>query len=993
MELLLQQDLPHQQKAIDAVCDALEDVSLIPPTKFYENPQINLSDSRLKENLKELQKAVLSQYRNSPDIGNCLNLDIKMETGTGKTYVYTKTIYELNKRYGLNKFIIFVPSLAIKFGTSKFINDEYSRRHFADCCGYGTEIELEVLETSGNKKKTRNCFPDTVSEFVKGSRQNRKKIYVLIVNMHLLTANTKRNGKDTGLLWRDDYDNSVEGFYRPFDAIKATKPVAIIDEPHRFSRNQKTFQIIMNEIQPQLIIRYGATFPEKTKSNGKNKSSEKDYQYLLYDLNACQAFNLGLIKCIAKEHIEIYSKQKEIIKIVSIKSKDTVTFQQKNSNVTKSFNLKKGDPLSIINNSFEGITISNITSNSVEFSNGVIKTVGEKMYTDVYMSSYQEQMLRLALQRHFETERKNFCNRNFKIKTLALFFIDDISSYRHIKNGKPAYLLSTFEKLLKEQILLTLSSLEEHESSYREYLQASLENINACHAGYFSQDNKDSEEEVAKEIDIILNGKKQLLSFKNDDGSYNTLRFLFSKWTLKEGWDNPNVFTIAKLRSSGSEESKLQEIGRGLRLPVDENGSRISNEEFYLNYIVDFTEADFVKELIDMINDEIPQSSYITEEQLISAAKELGITDDELFDELRGKHYIDRHYNILPETRNMFFSEYPMFNSGVSTNKIIDNNKNKPKNIIIRKEVYKEIKTLWENINQKYILLYDRKLNDDMPSVVLSILEKANIFTKSSISSSRHVIKSDGKHITSEVEAGVQYTLSRSIPYGEFLRKIMNITGIPITVLHNALIEYCKKHGTINEEYINESSVDAFCSEFKNWKVSNLKERFHYEKINSPVGNTALSYSSGTPKGEIELWRVGKYTENGTTSKKYLYDIYAYDSPLEKNNILSENENIVVYGKIPKNSISIPTITGETYSPDFMCIVKKKDSDEKLSIVIETKDVEGKNVLRNNEIAKIECAKIFFKTLTENGYKIYFKYQPKYKTLAQIIEDIINDSI
>jgi len=211
------------------------------------------------------------------------------------------------------------------------------------------------------------------------------------------------------------------------------------------------------------------------------------------------------------------------------------------------------------------------------------------------MTSYQEQMMRLALERHFEIEKANFCGRNFKIKTLALFFIDDIASYRETEDGKEPYLLKAFERLLKERIEMEISKLTENEEEYKKYLEESLANISACHGGYFAQDNSDSDEDIAREVDIILNEKKRLLSFKNPDGTYNTLRFLFSKWTLKEGWDNPNVFTIAKLRSSGSENSKLQEVGRGLRLPVDENGNRISNEEFQLNYIVDFTEADLHK--------------------------------------------------------------------------------------------------------------------------------------------------------------------------------------------------------------------------------------------------------------------------------------------------------------------------------------------------------------------------------------------------------------
>lgn len=173
MELILQQGLPHQQKAIDAVCAALDGVTITPPVQFYENPLIDLTDRKLSANLYKLQNDIPLEYRSSAPIGNCLNMDIKMETGTGKTYVYTKTIYELHKRYGLDKFA--VPSLAIKAGTAQFMQDDYVRRHFTDGCGYGTEIELGVLEAPKKKKKGRSYFPSVVSDFIKGSCQNTKK--------------------------------------------------------------------------------------------------------------------------------------------------------------------------------------------------------------------------------------------------------------------------------------------------------------------------------------------------------------------------------------------------------------------------------------------------------------------------------------------------------------------------------------------------------------------------------------------------------------------------------------------------------------------------------------------------------------------------------------------------------------------------------------------------------------------------------------------------
>lgn len=983
MELILQQGLPHQQKAVDAICDALAGVAITPAVQFYENPQINISDSVLAANLRTLQNAVPAQYRTTAPVGTCLNLDIKMETGTGKTYVYTKTIFELHKRYGINKFIVAVPSLAIKAGAAQFMQDEYTRRHFADSCGYDAEIELGILEAQA-RKKGRSYFPGAVSEFVKGSCKNTKKIHVLLVNMQLLS-----NRADS-MLGRGDYDYGAEGFYRPYDALRATRPVVIIDEPHRFSRGNNAFTVIMESIQPQCMIRYGATFPDIITGKGKNKVKVKDYQNLLYDLNACASFNQGLIKGVAKEHFEPLSKQDEKVKILSIVRGESVTFQSiKRGEAKKTFELGIGDSLAIIHETFAGINVTAIGEHEVYFSNGISKKYSEEMDADVYMSSYQEQMLRLALERHFETERENFCNRTFKIKTLALFFIDDISSYRDGKDGKDAWLANTFDRLLKERILLILPTLNQYETAYREYLEASLADIKKCRAGYFSQDNSDSDEEIAREVNEILHGKKSLLSFRKADGTYNTLRFLFSKWTLKEGWDNPNVFTIAKLRSSGSENSKLQEVGRGLRLPVDENGNRISNEEFLLNYIVDFTEADFAQQLVDQINGEVPQAATITEERLTQVARKLGMSADDLFDELYDKRYIDRHNHIRPESRAQFFEEYPLFASGLTAGKVKDRNKEAQKPIKIRKAVYSEMREFWERINRRYLLFYDADLNADLESVVLSLLEKPNVFTDVVVSSHRDIVGSDGMQMHAATGTGAQYTILRPIPYGTFLSRIMRTTNIPVTALHSAMVAYGRKHGPVDAKYINENSVSAFCAEFQAWKVANLQGRFRYVKSNAPCGATALTYADGTPREEITQGRIGTKLVPGTPGGKYLYDAFAYDSPLEKDNITADIEDVVVYGKIPRNSIAIPTITGSMYSPDFMYVVKKKSGEKELNIVVETKDVEGKDVLRGNEAAKIACARVFFEILSEEGYTVHFRDQINNKQMAQIINEVM----
>lgn len=326
MELILQQELPHQQKAIDAICAVFDGVSCTSPVQFYENPHIPLNDPKITSNIRAIQSDIPVQYRSNNPIGDCLNLDIKMETGTGKTYVYTKAMYELHKQYGFNKFIIAVPSLAIKAGTAQFLQDGYARRHFSDGCGYDVDMEVGVLDAPKTKKKGRLYFPSVVSDFVKGSCQNKKKIYVLLVNMQLLTI------RANGMLSRDDYGYGAEGFYRPFDALRATKPIVLIDEPHRFSREQKSYKVITDEIKPQCVIRFGATFPETTSGRGANKVTIKDYQNLLYDLNACASFNQGLIKGVAKEHFNPPSAKAEKVKILRVTSKTSVAMQYKKQN-------------------------------------------------------------------------------------------------------------------------------------------------------------------------------------------------------------------------------------------------------------------------------------------------------------------------------------------------------------------------------------------------------------------------------------------------------------------------------------------------------------------------------------------------------------------------------------------------------------------------------------------------------------------------------------
>lgn len=993
MELILQSSLPHQQKAVEAVADVFKDTWVKSPLHYYSNPEITIFKDGVGDNIRSIQATnkIPHEYGGYTHEPTCLNLDIKMETGTGKTYVYVQTMFDLHKRYGINKFIVAVPTLPIKAGARQFMEDEYVKRHFRDVCGYDAEIDLLTLEPPKKKKKGKQYFPAAVSEFVKGSCQDTRKIFVLLVNMQLL-----KDAKNY-ILSRDDYGNVVEGFYRPYNALKATRPFVIIDEPHKFSREQKAFGIIQTEIAPQCIIRFGATFPEVTVGKGKNKKIIKDYQNLLYDLNACQSFNQGLIKGVAKEHFEPTSQKNEKIKLLSVTKNDCATFQYKQEDApTRSFQLRVGDSLSQIAEELTGLTVQAIDKNYIELSNGQIKTVGEEMDVDVFMSSYQEQMIRLALERHFETERHNFSGRTFKIKTLALFFIDDITSYRKSEDGKKPYILEAFERLLKEKLRETIGRLSEQESEYREYLQASLDNIRACHAGYFAQDNSSSDESIAKEVNDILNGKKQLLSFTDKDGKPMLRRFLFSKWTLKEGWDNPNVFTIAKLRSSGSDISKLQEVGRGLRLPVDECGNRISNEEFTLNYIVDFTEADFAKKLVDQINSEIPESVTLSLEIIQQVAQKMGTDVTILFVELLTKKYVDLKYNIIPENKAKFFEEYPLFKSGLESGKVRDRNSKPNHPVKIRKARFEELRELWEKLNQRYTIWYEPDLNVEIDKALDKILETGSVFTDRVITSRRDIVVSDGEHMSSTSNNGVQYNINQALPYGVFLKRVSDTTNISLEKIHSAICRYTKKSGKIKDSHFNEQAISALVQSFTDWKIETLQGRFKYKKTDGSTGATALTYADGSVREEIAQGRIGVKMKEGDAAEKYLYDAKAYDSPLELEDIesdidggLSEIAEVVVYGKIPRSSIAIPTIAGGTYSPDFMYVVKKANGDKELNIVVETKDVENKSTLRGVEAAKIKCAEIFFKNLSAQGYNVHFRTQLNNKKMLQIVKEVI----
>lgn len=974
---------------MESIADVFEGIRVDEERQLHENPVFRFDESlaQLKENITRVQKKPTANGGDVPRLPTVdrpmLTLDIKMETGTGKTYVYTHTMYELHKRYGLNKFIVVVPTHPIKTGAEDFLSDATVMHHFSDMGGYeGSKIDLCVINAMGKRrKKGHQFFPSSVRDFYWGSKNDPNTIYVALVNMQLLT---------TGKTLRGTFDNGFDGLYRPMDALRATRPIVIIDEPHKFDKKNSAYKVIVNDIRPQCLIRFGATFPEGTTGKGSTRHTYIDYENLLYDLNAYDAFRRNLIKGVAKEHIEAEGSQTERLRFNGSSAKTEADFTLISTHGTKSKSLREGESLggAFDISDMDNLCVSDIGNGKVDLSNGRSLESGMEISVDAYSDNYQRLMIHTALVRHFETERQNFLLPH-RVKTIALFFIGNIESFR----GENAWLRRMFNEELKAQLeeLIAKST-----GDYQAFLQASLDHLDECSAGYFAQDKQDSDEEIEKEMDDILKNKREMLRFRNDKGQWIVRRFFFSKWTLREGWDNPNVFTICKLRSSGSEISKLQEVGRGLRLPVDETGHRNTITPFKLNYIVDFTEADFAEKLVKEINGQLKKTrgvDEITAADIRRVAMMRGIDEEQLAADLMTKHYIsfvDR--KIKQENLAAFLNEYPEFaTTDDFDKKIIDRNKAEQEKIKIRPQNFNQLRELWKRINSKYVLFFDKEINGQLAAALPhGVLEFTDYYTART---DRKVVDTDEGNMASVRDAGLEITVKATrLPYGAYVKQLSRATSIPVAMLHEAIRTFTQEHPQVNiNDCFTEHTLSRNINNVKSWMVEQLQGHFHYHRTNFSPLQTALTDASGQVLPEIVQSRVGMRMEEKTiVPEKYLYDKMAYDSPLERINIKDDIQSVTVYGKIPTKSLQIPTIANSSYSPDFMYVVKRTDGNTDLNLIVETKDVERDSDLRGEEKAKIKCAELFFKALENEGYNVEYHRQIDQKGVGEIIKEVIS---
>jgi len=951
-----EKNLNHQSHAVDSTIGVFQDISLVQPTeseKNYINPTFDFQTGNTYPNnirtIRENNGGISERIKRDSNI-----IDIMMETGTGKTYTYTKTIFELNKQYGIFKFIVVVPTLSIKAGTIDFLKSDSSREHFKE--QYGKTLHLHVVESLKNGKSKKSYIPPAVTSFVNSGNFEKNSIQVMIINAGMINSETMQKSFDKGLF---------DKYTVPFDAIGATKPFMIIDEPHKFGTGNKTWENIQ-KMKPQFILRYGATF--------------QGYENLIYTLTAVDSFNRNLVKGVIGHITEFDSGKNAIVRFIDSDGTEA-SFELNENDKRKTVKLKKKDSLQTVHSEMSDLSIENLNKSTVVLSNGLEMKKGDKINPYSYAEKLQETMIQKAIQKHFELE-KEFLTRDVKIKPLTLFFIDNIDEYRN----KDGYIKKTVEQLAKAEIENLLK--EEEDVYYKAFLEKSLTDISATHGGYFSKDNSEKDEVIEKEINEILHDKQEMLSLENPR------RFIFSKWTLREGWDNPNVFQICKLRSSGSEISKLQEVGRGLRLPVNEYGNRVKDEQFYLNYFVDFTESDFVDSLVNEINEKsgaisVEQTPDKLSAEMIKKICELYETNEEdLLQVLDDNGVIKRNNDFKENGFSYIKHNYPKIFEGVNSTKVRKATDDKKK-ITIRTDKYSELKDLWEKLNEKVILEYKFVKEAEFKSLFTEFLkaQKSN-FTIDGVSERVAKVEiKDDRAIVNEAESiyGRNVATISTMKYSDFLKELSKILNINLATIHQSIIDA----GTDINKYLNPTTLRIIKDKFDHFLMANAIDKFsiEYKKVSNNIHPTKLTDENGNALSEISASDIGIFFSDEDVAQSYFFDELYYDSELEMKNIKTEINEVIVFTKIPKNSIKIPVAGGKTYSPDFAYVLKFKDGKQKLNFIVETKDLGSDDGLREEEKAKIKHAEKFF----GGQVKIEFRKQFSNNKIVDLIRELSID--
>lgn len=995
-----------QADAATAVCDVFAGQPLHTPTyridpglgqlkiettlgfTGFNNAPVVLSDETILEHMRAIQRS--GQIKPSDTLEGRYNLTLEMETGVGKTYTYIKTMYELNKRYGWSKFIIVVPSVAIREGVYKSF--QMTGDHFAE--DYGKRIRYFIYNSAQLTE---------IDRFASDSAIN-----VMIINSQAFNA----RGKDARRIYMnlDEFRSR-----RPIDILAKTKPILIIDEPQ--SVEGAATKERLKEFSPLFTLRYSATHKSDSMYN------------LIYRLDAIEAYNKRLVKKIAVKGISVTgSTATEGYMYVQ-----SINLSKGNPSATIEFDIKRGasvrkttrtvtEGYSLFANSGElaeykdGYTVLRIDGreSSVAFTNG------KKLYAgDVIGSVSEEQLRRIQVREtilsHIERERQLYAK---GIKVLSLFFIDEVAKYKQYDTHGTAQ-GGTYAEIFEQEYKAIVGSLQLTVTDTATYL-GYLDGITAesTHAGYFSIDKKsgrmvdsklgDRKERTSDDADaydLIMKDKERLLDHREP------VRFIFSHSALREGWDNPNVFQICTLKQSGSEVRKRQEVGRGLRLAVNQRGERMDENVLtrddvhhvnVLTVIANESYDSFAKGLQSEIAEAVAERPRKVEPNLFDAKFGTG-TALVIYENLIKKGYVEsghlteKYYEAkrrgkleLPTELAARLSEIIAALDSVYDPKAAmpeNAHKNSVEITLDRNKLNSQaFQELWSRINSRscYTVGFDEAdLISNSIAALNSNLHVSKIYIKVETGEQTKTIESKAQLQAGEAfvrantvrESATPSTVmkaSSAVRY-DLVGKVVAETGLTRKTAVAILVGLKKyvfdQFADNPEEFILRAS-----NIINEQKATAIIEHITYAKLTA-VFDTKILDEPSPRKGALGV--------NALETKRHLYDYVIYDSLVEHDfasQLEAHSQEVEVYVKLPKN-FYISTPVGN-YNPDW-AIAFYEGSVKHIYFVAETKGDTSSRELRNIEEAKAHCAREHFRTIS--GDNVKYDIVDSYEKLWSIV--------
>ena len=975
----------------------------------WSNNPVILTKESILDHIRTIQRNNLIEPSADVicDVPGKYNLTIEMETGVGKTYTYIKTIFELHKKYGWSKYIVVVPSIAIREGVKKSF--DITKEHFKE--EYGEEIRTFIYDSA-------NLTDLKIFE-------RERSIQVMIINSQAFNA----SGKDARRIYMelDEFQSR-----RPIDAIAKTNPILIIDEPQSVE-GDKTKENL-KKFNPLFTLRYSATPKEKYN--------------LIYRLDALEAYNKQLVKKISVKGIQqkgdtategyVYLEKLNI----SDDKNPTASvryFQKRGKNIVEtSGTVREGDDLYIKSGELEsyrnGFVVTRIDGRDDSITFGTTLT----LYAGEVSGKPSEDILRRiqireTITSHLERERQLYKK---GIKVLSLFFIDEVANYKTYENGIEGK--GKYAEIFEEEYADALENLQHQledgfgEDSYIRYLKENKD-AGKAHAGYFSIDKKtkhivnskvkSKKEQSSDDVDaydLIMKNKEQLLSLKEP------VRFIFSHSALKEGWDNPNVFQICTLKQSGSDIRKRQEVGRGMRLCVNQNGVRMDestcDEKVHdinlLTVIASESYETFARDLQNEIKEAVADRPLEVTPDLFLNKK---ITDNEgnefiisrdiadtINESLIANGYLkkrvltDKYLEDKKAGTLEFEEELQHISKGIV--RILDSVYHAPaiengrshKNVELKlkEKQYnsKDFQALWNKINQKTayhvefntselinssIRLIDEKLHVSTPQfeIKTGVMDKISSKEDLEKGTAMRVMENGTDYVSLNDEAKKNHLPLANKTRYDLIGKVVEETGLTRKTVADILARISEKKFHLFR--INPEEFILKVSHLINSKKAEaVIEHVTYHVLDDKFGKNV--FTDTTIRGKVDV--------NALPATKHLYNYVVYDSRVEREfaEKLEESKAVIVYVKLPR-SFFIPTPMGK-YNPDWAIVFTNTDAVKHVYFVAETKGSTDTSDLRETELGKIECAQKHFAAIS--GDKVQYHVVENYDTVRSILAEI-----